>query len=91
MVVRPEARRQGIGRLLVTALERTAAGRGFSQIWVATGNDAVDLYRACGWAVQESLTLASTGMTTSILTKQIDRRPITKPRPRLSRETGGRS
>jgi hypothetical protein len=36
---------------------------------VATGDDAVDFYRSCGWADEESLTLASTGMTTIILTR----------------------
>jgi GNAT superfamily N-acetyltransferase len=49
MVVRSNARRQGIGRLLVTALERVAADRGYTQVWVATGDDAVDFYRSCGW------------------------------------------
>jgi GNAT superfamily N-acetyltransferase len=71
MVVRSDARRQGVGRLLVSALERVAADRGYSQVWVATGKEAVDFYRSCGWVDEESLTLASTGVTTIILTKQI--------------------
>jgi GNAT superfamily N-acetyltransferase len=72
MVVRSNARRQGIGRLLVTVLERVATDRGYTQVWFATGEDAVDFYRSCGCADEQSLTLASTGMTTIILTKRIN-------------------
>src|SRR5829696_10544863 len=43
-----------------------ATGRGYTQVRFATGDDAVDFYRSCGWADEESLTLASTGMTTII-------------------------
>jgi hypothetical protein len=46
-----------------------ATGRGYTQVRFATGDDAVDFYRSCGWADEESLTLASTGMTTIILTR----------------------
>jgi GNAT superfamily N-acetyltransferase len=59
MVVRFNACRQGIGRLLVTV--SMAADRGYTQAWVATADDAVDFYRSCGWADEESLTRASTG------------------------------
>ena len=60
------------GRLLVTALERVASDRGYAQVWVAIGDEAVDFHRSCGWADEESLTLASTGMTNIILTKRIN-------------------
>ena len=72
MVVRSDVRRQGIGTLLVMALERLAADHGYSQVWVATGGDAVGFYRACGWADEESLILASTGLGATVLTKQVD-------------------
>jgi GNAT superfamily N-acetyltransferase len=72
MVVRSNARRQGIGRLLVTALERVAADRGYTQVSVATGDDAVDFYRSCGWGRRRIADLASTGMATIILTKRIN-------------------
>lgn len=77
LVVRANARRQGIGRLLVAALERVAADRGDPQVWVATGGDAAVFYRSCGWSEEKSLTLASTGMPTIILTRQIDARSTT--------------
>jgi hypothetical protein len=33
-----------------------ATGRGYTQVSFATGDDAVDFYRSCGWADEESLT-----------------------------------
>jgi hypothetical protein len=34
---------------------------------VATGDDAVDFYRCCGWQPVDRLRLASTGIITTIL------------------------
>ena len=64
MIVRPDYRGQGVGRLLLSQLERHAAAAGFSPVWVATGDPAVDFYRRCGWQPIETLPLASGGPTT---------------------------
>jgi GNAT superfamily N-acetyltransferase len=71
LVVRRQSRLQGIGRLLVSELERVAASRGMADVWVATGWEAVDFYRRCGWVEAETLRLASTGVPTTILTKHV--------------------
>ena len=71
LVVRSDVRRQGIGTLLVRALERLAAAHGYSRVWVATGGEAVEFYRACGWAEEESLILAGAGLRATVLTKRI--------------------
>jgi GNAT superfamily N-acetyltransferase len=55
MVVRPASRGQGVGRLLLSALERFAAGQGYRRAWVATGDAAVGFYRSCGWEETERL------------------------------------
>lgn len=69
-VVRKNNRRSGVGRQLLTAAEGLAANRGHGQLWVATGDEAVDFYRRCGWRDVEMLHLASTGIRTTILTKK---------------------
>jgi GNAT superfamily N-acetyltransferase len=38
MIVRPAGRGRGAGRLLLSRLERFAAGRGYPRAWVATGS-----------------------------------------------------
>lgn len=52
MSVAPEARRQGIGRLLVDRLLHAAGQRGFRRVVVETNDDwhdAIRLYRRCGF------------------------------------------
>lgn len=49
MVVRPDFRGRGVGRLLLRALSGWAGQRGFRQLWVATGDPATGFYEACGW------------------------------------------
>ncbi|KPC78131.1 GNAT family N-acetyltransferase [Streptomyces sp. NRRL S-4] len=51
LVVRPSARRRGIGRALLTALERSAAAEGLTLLVLdtETGCDAEHLYRSAGW------------------------------------------
>lgn len=71
MIVRPEVRGRGIGRLLLRHLEEAAGGRGCHRLWVATGDQAVDFYRRCGWSAVQRLRLASTGIDTTILTRSL--------------------
>jgi GNAT superfamily N-acetyltransferase len=54
MIVRPELRGRGIGRLLLGALRARVADDGYERLWVATGDDAVGFYQACGWTVAET-------------------------------------
>ncbi len=55
MIVRPELRGRGIGRLLLQALLAWAAAQhGYRQFWVATGDEAVGFYQACGWTLTDS-------------------------------------
>lgn len=67
MVVRRDLRRRGIGRLLLRHVEVAAQRRGCRQLWVATGEEAIDFYRQCGWNPVERLRLTSTGIATTIL------------------------
>jgi GNAT superfamily N-acetyltransferase len=73
MVVRSEDRRRRVGRRLLESLQQLAGGLGHDRTWVATGDDAVDFYRRCGWRPVDRLRLASTGITTTILQKRTDR------------------
>lgn len=55
MIVRPDLRGQGIGRKLLRHLMTWAAAQhGYQQFWVATGDEAVDFYQACGWTLVDS-------------------------------------
>ncbi|HEY9622792.1 MAG TPA: GNAT family N-acetyltransferase [Crinalium sp.] len=52
MYLLPEARGQGLGRYLLTALEEAIATRGFQQIWIETASvlkEAVKLYESSGY------------------------------------------
>lgn len=69
MVVADDARLLGVGRLLLGGLQGAAAGLGHSQTWVATGDEAVEFYRRCGWEPVDQFRLASTGIATTILAK----------------------
>jgi GNAT superfamily N-acetyltransferase len=55
MIVRPDRRGTGIGRLLLAHLERWARQQGYEQLWVATGGAAVDFYQRCGWRIYETV------------------------------------
>lgn len=71
MVVRGQDRQRNVGRLLLSSIEHLAADWGHEQVWVATGDDAVGFYRQCGWQDAERLRLVSTGILTTILTKEV--------------------
>jgi GNAT superfamily N-acetyltransferase len=68
MIVTMQQRGLGIGSKLMEALEAWARGHGYSRAWVATGGQAVDFYRKCGWELTETFQHSS-GETMSILTK----------------------
>ena len=70
MIVQPNRRGEGIGRLLLTQLETWAGARGYPQVWVATGGPAIGFYQACGWELVETLDLAS-GESATVLTKRL--------------------
>jgi GNAT superfamily N-acetyltransferase len=70
MVVRRDARRRGIGRLLLRQLERYAADNRHPVVWVFTGAPAVGYYERCGWHRVEKLP------TGTLLRKQIARRIV---------------
>jgi GNAT superfamily N-acetyltransferase len=55
MIVRPDRRGAGIGRLLLAHLERWAYRQGYQQLWVATGGAAVGFYQRCGWRIYETV------------------------------------
>ena len=55
MIVRRDRRGAGIGRLLLTHLERWAHRQGYQQLWVATGGAAVGFYQRCGWRIYETV------------------------------------
>jgi GNAT superfamily N-acetyltransferase len=69
MVVAVESRRRSVGHRLLENLQDLAASLGHPQTWVATGSEAVEFYRRCGWVAVEHLQLESTGISTTILTK----------------------
>lgn len=52
MYLQPQARRQGLGRFLLQALEARVIERGYKQVWVETASvlvEAVRLYEASGY------------------------------------------
>ena len=55
LVVRADMRDRGVGRMLLSRLERFAVGRGHSEIWVSTGPPAVAFYERCGWRSVEQI------------------------------------
>jgi GNAT superfamily N-acetyltransferase len=71
LVVRQQDRRRGIGGLLVSKLERLAADLGYRQVCVATGGEAVEFYRQCGWRDAQELRLVGTRIQTTILNKRV--------------------
>jgi GNAT superfamily N-acetyltransferase len=70
MIVRPDRRGTGLGRLLVGELERWASRKGYEQLWVANDGPAVNFYRRCGWQVHE-MVARSRRSTVTVLTKRL--------------------
>jgi GNAT superfamily N-acetyltransferase len=69
MIVRPDLRRQGIGRDLMRDLERWAADHHIADAWVGT-DSAAGFYEKCGWIPQESF-IKSTGQHIEVLRKHL--------------------
>jgi GNAT superfamily N-acetyltransferase len=69
LVVDGHARRQGVARTLVRALEALGRGRGHHELWVVTGSEAVDLYRACGWTDVQQLVTEKEHLPSTVLTR----------------------
>lgn len=70
MIVHPDCRGRGIGRLLIAHLEAWVGLHGYQQVWVATGDYAINFYRKCGWALSETIKRAS-GEAALVLTKHL--------------------
>ena len=70
MIVRPNRRGMGVGRLLLAQLAGWAGRHGYKEVWVATGGRAIDFYRQCGWELSETVGRAS-GEVATVLTKRL--------------------
>ena len=55
MVVRPDARRRGVGAMLLHHLEQLAVEQGHTAVRVSTGPPAVGFYERCGWRRTEEM------------------------------------
>ncbi|MEL1265930.1 GNAT family N-acetyltransferase [Pseudoxanthomonas putridarboris] len=62
LVVKPEARRRGVGRALVARCVAEAAVLGVPTLYLYC-TDAVDYYRALGWRVHDQLALGPLWVT----------------------------
>jgi GNAT superfamily N-acetyltransferase len=62
LVVRPDRRTTGIGRLLLQRLERHALDLGYSDLWVANEGPAVEFYKRCGYKEVETVTISNGGI-----------------------------
>jgi GNAT superfamily N-acetyltransferase len=54
LYVEPPSRRQGVGRALVRAIERHAAGLGFDRLYLNAGPNRTSFYELLGWSVVET-------------------------------------
>jgi GNAT superfamily N-acetyltransferase len=61
LVVRPGARRQGTGRILLGQVEARACELGYRRLWVANEGPAVGFYEHCGYELAEILTIQHGG------------------------------
>jgi GNAT superfamily N-acetyltransferase len=70
MIVRPDRRGSGLGRLLLNSLESWASGHGYEQLWVANEGPAVVFYQRCGWQFCETVD-RGTRPTVTVLKKRL--------------------
>lgn len=73
MIVRPDPRDGGLGRLLLDRVEEWAGGHGCDEIWAANEGPAVEFYRRCGWVVHE-LVDRGARPTVTVLSKRLKHR-----------------
>lgn len=59
LYVRPDARRRGVGRALLEAVEERCAARGISYVEVQTDDEAVSFYRAAGYELEPDVRVLS--------------------------------
>jgi GNAT superfamily N-acetyltransferase len=69
MIVRTDHRLNGVGRALMTHLERWAVAHGIDEAWVGT-DLAAEFYRRCGWAELEIFT-TRIGQEMTVLYKRL--------------------
>jgi len=69
LVVRRDSRRRGVARTLVHALEDVVREHRHDRMWVVTGGDAVDFYRACGWTDVEHLVTSREQLPSTVLVR----------------------
>ena len=60
--VRAEARRRGVGRVLLAAVEERCAARGVSYVEVQTDDEAAQFYEATGYEREEGVLVLSRGL-----------------------------
>jgi len=73
LIVRKDARRQGVGRRLLEQLSCFAEAKGYPELWVATGDPAVPFYERCGFSQVERTADAT------ILVKPLTAKPAPPP------------
>jgi GNAT superfamily N-acetyltransferase len=75
MIVRPEVRGHGVGRSLLSHLERWAAEHRIPDAWVGTETrSAAAFYERCGWIPQESF-VSGSGDRIEVLHKYLQASP----------------
>jgi GNAT superfamily N-acetyltransferase len=70
MVVRPDSRGQGVGALLLDAVETWAAEHGIARLWLCNDGPAIAFYKRCGWVTADMVMLGH-GIPVTVLTKQV--------------------
>jgi GNAT superfamily N-acetyltransferase len=55
MIIRPDCRGTGLGRFLLTQLEKWAAEQEYQRLWVANEGPAVHFYKRRGWQLHETV------------------------------------
>ncbi len=63
LYVKPDARRRGVGRVLLEAVEERCAGRGISYVEVQTDDEAAPFYQAVGYEPEPDVRVLSRSYT----------------------------
>ena len=73
VVVAPHAQGLGVGRALMTAIEREAASQGACELWLNARHSAYGFYEAVGWCfVGEEFVSELTGVPHRPMRKSVD-------------------